>query len=562
MKIIDPILSGSVHASGSLVIPKGTSDQKPSDPKTGSLFVEISDSGSNLVVYNGSGSTGWQTVGDQATPITPPSTVDIEYLVVAGGGGAGWDLTAGGGAGGLLSSSLSSISSGSSITVTVGAGGAGYTSGGVTSAADGTASSIASATGTSFTTVSTVGGGGGSRVSTTDGRDGGSGGGCGRGNQGATNPGSGTTGQGNDGGADSDSPAGTGGGGAGAAGSSSSGAGNPATGGAGGAGKASKITGASVSYAGGGGGGGYYGSGGTGGTGGGGTGGTGNAQNNATAGTANTGGGAGGGEQNSTVARSGGSGVVILAYTTGSHNGAGGITGTTSAGKKYHQFNSTDTFKLGSSTDFQIHTTDLVLHYDAGNYSSRGTSTFTDLSDSGYNGTVTGPTLGQDFYYDFDGSNDLISFSSNGLHTSLKAFEIWFNADSWNGGSYFPFQIGDGQGVEHFLYLDGGGTNYTTVRIGNAQAREAYSATSTWIHVAATINDSNYVELYRNASLVATSTANPSTMSNDTCYLGARNNSGTNGYFNGKIAQLRIYSEKLTAAQITQNYNATKTNFV
>ena len=156
-------LSGSFEISGSLTSPKHASDDQAT-AETGSIYHNTTDN--VLKVYTG---TEWVVIGDQARI---PVGADIEYLVVAGGGGAGFDLTAGGGAGGLLSSSLSTIESGSSITVTVGAGGAGYTTGGVTSTADGTASSIASAAGTAFTTVSTVGGGGGSRVATTDGRDG------------------------------------------------------------------------------------------------------------------------------------------------------------------------------------------------------------------------------------------------------------------------------------------------------------------------------------------------------------------------------------------------------
>jgi len=352
MRYHDIQITGSLNISGSITIPAVGSNIKPTSPPTGSIFLEVSDSGSNLVVFNGSGSTGYQQVGVQTVPIAPSTGADIEYLVVAGGGGAGWDLTAGGGAGGLLSSSLAAVASGSSITVTVGAGGAGYTSGGVTSTADGTTSSIASSTGTSFTTVSTVGGGGGSRVATNPGRDGGSGGGCGRGNQGATNPGSGTAGQGNDGGADTDSPAGTGGGGAGAAGGTASGTSNPSTGGNGGDGLASSITGTSVTYAGGGGGGGYYGSAGTGGSGGGGNGSGGNAQSDQESGEANKGGGAGGGGQNSPVAASGGSGVVILAYPTGSGTGTGGTKTSRSDGQFVHTFKESGTFTLGGVDEF------------------------------------------------------------------------------------------------------------------------------------------------------------------------------------------------------------------
>lgn len=404
MKIIDPILSGSVHASGSLVIPKGTSDQKPSDPKTGSLFVEISDSGSNLVVYNGSGSTGWQTVGEQATPIVPPPTVDVEYLVIAGAGGGG--SYGGGGAGGYQSSSLSSIESGSSITVTIGGGGAGSGNSYTTEGTSGVDSSIASAAGTSFTTVtSTGGGGGGDNLDGAD--DGGSGGG---GSDGPTDNtgGSGTVGQGNDGGDGTYSDPnymGGGGGGAGTAGADAT----TSAAGDGGDGLASKITGTSITRAGGGGGVRYNTSGtwGDGGTGGGGDGGTWNATTTAmssnTAGTENTGGGGGAGA-------AGGSGVVILAYPTASLTGQGGVKTTRSDGHFVHTFNDSGTFTLGSS-DF--HTIAPSEHFDIA-LKTYGTSG---------NTTVDGLRFQPDFVWDATRNQSYyhrLSDSVRGVQKSLR----------------------------------------------------------------------------------------------------------------------------------------------
>ena len=258
---------------------------------------------------------GWLIANDAYSSATPSTPLTVDFLVVGGGAGATSDISGGGGAGGLRTSYGSSSGGGASAetsldlliatdyTVTVGAGGTGVVSSG---------GSALNGSNSVFSTITSIGGGGGHRVG--NGATGGSGGGVGRGNSGSYTPGSGTADQGYAGGPDTGAVAGTGGGGASAVGGNSSGAGNPSQGGVGGAGLAVSIAGSSVTYAGGGGGGGYYSTGGSGGSGGGGTGGTGNAQNNASNGTPNTGGGAGGGEQNSTVARSGGSGVVILRY--------------------------------------------------------------------------------------------------------------------------------------------------------------------------------------------------------------------------------------------------------
>jgi len=120
------------------------------------------------------------------------------------------------------------------------------------------------------------------------------------------------------------------GGGAGSAASGQSGV-SANVGGAGGSGTGNSITGSLVYYGGGGGGGGAttYGAGGAGGGG------------SNTAGVANTGGGGGSG------AGSGGSGVVIVSYPTGTMTATGG-TKTTSGGYTIHKFTTSGTFTVTS----------------------------------------------------------------------------------------------------------------------------------------------------------------------------------------------------------------------
>ena len=347
MRYHDIQITGSLNISGSITIPVGGSNKKPTSPPTGSIFLEISDSGSNLVVFNGSGSTGYQQVGTQTTPIPPDppdTTPTIEYLVVAGGGGSAYDSGGGAGAGGLLSSSIADVASGSVMTITVGAGG------GVQS--NGTDSSLASTSGTSFTTITSTGGGQGAGAPNQGAGyvagDGGSGGGGSGGSY--NNPGgSGIVGQGHDGGNSGTSGGGAtypgaGGGGAGAAGESSANSGG--NGKAGGVGKQSTITGTTTYYAGGGGGG--VGGGATAGAGGSGGGGTGGSSTQGTPGTANTGGGAGGSSATAGVA--GGSGVVILSYPTGSGTARGGIITTRSDGNFVHTFKESGTFTVGDTS--------------------------------------------------------------------------------------------------------------------------------------------------------------------------------------------------------------------
>ncbi len=297
--------------------------------------------------FSYSASSFCENASNQTPSITTPggtfsaslASVNVEYLVVAGGasggGGRGNGNGSGGGGAGGLRTSFGSTSGGgasaetaltltaaTSYTVTVGAGGA--FSEGATAGNDGNNSV--------FSTITSIGGGGGGAFQTpTDGRAGGAGGGGG-----ATsgNPGSGTVNQGFDGGdhGGGSTYRGGGGGGASAAGASGVSTGN------GGDGLAVLITGSSVTYAAGGGGGTYANvNPGTGGAGGGGTGGKGlSTPINATNGTQNTGSGGGGAPSplsggTTYPSGAGGSGVVILRYPSNTTISVGaGLTSSTS----------------------------------------------------------------------------------------------------------------------------------------------------------------------------------------------------------------------------------------
>lgn len=263
---------------------------------------------------------------------TTPASVSIDYLAVAGGGGSGGASTyaSGGGGGGAVRTGSSSVTA-TSYSITVGQGGSlGSPGGNGGNGTDSVLGAIVTATG---------GGGGGDGNTVINGSNGGSGGGGGASNITAGTGGTASTG-GNVGGSGNTTTieAGGGGGGAGAVGASAT----TSTGGSGGNGTASSISGASVTYGGGGGGGAASGgSAGTGGTGGGGNGGL---ATTGTAGTDGLGGGAGG-RGGTGIGSVGGSGVVIISYTTNSMVATGGAI-TKAAGKTIHTFTESGTFEV------------------------------------------------------------------------------------------------------------------------------------------------------------------------------------------------------------------------
>lgn len=245
------------------------------------------------------------------TPST--SITGAEVLSVAGGGGTQGAVSGGAGAGGLVYASSQSFASGTGYAVVVGAGGAPGVNG-VSKASNGTNSFFANGT-------VAIGGGAGNGSAGVSGSGGSGGGGAAPGSGGI---GSGTAGQGNSGGVTSGAYSG-GGGGAGAAGSAGGTNGRAGDGGVGlstystwgAATNTGENSGGTYWYAGGGGGSAWNGVsanniGGQGGLGGGGQGAGGTPQY-ASNGMANTGGGAGG--DNGYVFK-GGSGIVIVRYTT------------------------------------------------------------------------------------------------------------------------------------------------------------------------------------------------------------------------------------------------------
>jgi hypothetical protein len=257
--------------------------------------------GGDLIIQSGSKIYhAFKTVGTSSFFPLVSSITNVEVMVIAGGGGGGNSRGGGGGAGGLIYSSSFAITPNTPVQVIVGNGGTQGTNG----------------QSSSFGTIQSTGGGfGGDNIISANGGNGGSGGGGFY----TGNSGSGIPGQGNDGSTRGLINSGTGGGGGGAGSASIL---NPEgiIGNSGGSGlfypQFSLLGGSPAGWFAGGGGGAtaygiqYTGSGGIGGGGNGASSGT-----TPFSGVDNTGGGGGGG-YNIGVGGSGGSGIVIVGYTT------------------------------------------------------------------------------------------------------------------------------------------------------------------------------------------------------------------------------------------------------
>jgi hypothetical protein len=205
----------------------------------------------------------------------------------------------------------------------------------------------------------------------------------------------------------------------------------------------------------------------------------------------------------------------------------------------------------------------LVLNLDAGvssSYPGSGT-TWTDLSGNGNNGTLSGVgyvgTNGGAL--SFDGTDDEVICTNNAsVQITVGTISAWFNANNGNSGynGIIAKQSAWGLFVRDNLlvaYDWGNSADRNTGRtVGN----------STWNYAAMTFTEtvgtpSNNAIIYLNGSAVLTTTVKHSNH-NVTVQIGEANAAQ---HFGGFIANASVYNRVLTASEIQQNFNATRSRF-
>ena len=179
-------------------------------------------------------------------------------------------------------------------------------------------------------------------------------------------------------------------------------------------------------------------------------------------------------------------------------------------------------------------------------------------------------------YWEFDGVDDgiTIPYTPNLAFTdAILSCEAWIYADTLvDGGKEFsiinkrgnnqtqntnrPYVLGvNGDGRIRWI-LDGA----TTV----CDTATGLIQTGQWYHIAAT-HDGTDAKIYVNGVLNTTQSSGTSSL-DDTGDIPTRigwryKNSGIN-YNDGSIGEVRVYPRALTAAQVFQNYNSTKTKYI
>ena len=211
-----------------------------------------------------------------------------------------------------------------------------------------------------------------------------------------------------------------------------------------------------------------------------------------------------------------------------------------------------------------IITNGLVLSLDAANtksYPGSGT-TWRDLSGNNNTGTLTnGPTFnsanGGNLV--FNGSNQFINCGNNSsVQVTIGTISAWVRTTT--PGASFRSIIAK-QGAWGLFFNDG---ILVTYDWGNAQTRTTglNIANGIWNHTAMTFTQtvgtpSNNAIIYLNGASVLTTTIKHSNH-NVNLQIAEAN---ANQFLNGNIATTQIYNRALSAAEVAQNYNATKSRF-
>lgn len=202
---------------------------------------------------------------------------------------------------------------------------------------------------------------------------------------------------------------------------------------------------------------------------------------------------------------------------------------------------------------------------DSASYSGSG-STWTDLAGTADNiSLVNSPTYtsGTPAYFTFNGSNQYGTGSGiNVLPTTGYTKSVWFYLNGYLDNNL----VSSGTGG-HFMFMGAstnriycGHANWTT--LGGTYLDYPSTATislSTWYYAVLTFNTTNGMTLYINGSQDSTYTVRKNAHAGD----GSTNIATFSGgnLLNGRIAQVHCYNRALTAAEVLQNYNATKATY-
>jgi hypothetical protein len=206
----------------------------------------------------------------------------------------------------------------------------------------------------------------------------------------------------------------------------------------------------------------------------------------------------------------------------------------------------------------------LVLYLDAANkksYPTTGT-VWTDLSGLGNNGTLTNdPTYSSANKGSiiFDGGDDYTSFISNPVLTNQITVDVWVNltATTPNGNAWILGREGsyrllyNASSIQWICATVNNGW-YTT---GTAVSTTDIVPTGNILNIVVTYDGTNN-RIYVNGTLRTTGASISGNILTTSTYYLARSGAVNLDYGNMNMYSHKLYNRALTAAEVSQNFNA------
>ena len=237
-------------------------------------------------------------------------------------------------------------------------------------------------------------------------------------------------------------------------------------------------------------------------------------------------------------------------------NDTGENTGGSTSAIEHHNGTTWRYFAATESVD----NPNLIMYLNASDttsYPGTGTTWF-DLTSNGNNGTISGATWNNSGYFNFDGSNDIVTLGSD-MGFITRTWQAWVNPDVIQR-QYILNTYGSTITIgAAWVEMNANGTIRAGVR--NSSNVSSYSDSSTtlstnsWNDICMTTDGTN-LKLYINGILDFTVAANLTSIASNSQNLVIGKNIRTNSYYwNGQMSKVRIYDTALTQAEITALYN-------
>jgi len=224
-----------------------------------------------------------------------------------------------------------------------------------------------------------------------------------------------------------------------------------------------------------------------------------------------------------------------------------------------------------------IVTSGLVMYLDAANRKSyvSGSNSWRDLSNNGNTGTlINSPGFSNNGRGTivFDGTNDYVNCGNNSSIrlTGDITIDTWIyisaNPSDWVRICGIGSSDGGSNNRTYGLWYNG--TNASVTRnllwqryspLAQIYPTSVALSLNTWYYVSVTTNGSLHTLYLNGLSIDTTTVAGPWTTNTiDNVTIGY---AGFHTYHNGYIANVKLYNRGLSATEVLQNFNATRTRF-